>query len=84
MKMNFKTIQVKIEKKEVEKKILRDFGEPMKIFKKRIKFILAQKINSEKDLLQAETYSRVWSNILYRKVTYSDKIMEQLKKMKQI
>jgi hypothetical protein len=80
--MESKTIKVNFEKKEVEKEIKKDLGESEQIFQKRVKFILAQKINSEEEFQLAETYSRIWVNVKYRKVTYSDEVMQKLKKFK--
>jgi hypothetical protein len=77
-------IKINVDKKEVSKEIKKDIGEPESIFKKRVKFILAQKINSEEDFQLAETYSHVWANIKFRKITYSESVMKQLQKMKKL
>ena len=82
--MSQKTIKINIDEKEVSKEIKKDIGESELIFKKRVKFILLQKINSEEDFQLAETYSHIWANIKFRKITYSDQVMKQLQKMKKL
>jgi hypothetical protein len=58
-----------------------DKKESDEIFYERVKFIIKQTPSSEEELKKIIIYSRIWSNIKFKKCTYSEEIMNIIKKL---